>query len=149
MKKLTINNLEVMLPTPYITGHQCTPAEAGALNTTLHRRIRDRLDRRFGRRTEFTQEMQLAVHNIIRTTSINGNPVGAEAKTIALNMVKRAIKDEGQLIKSYTPREMKERAENLLKSPAGRAIVNLAINRITEIEEAAQGLGVDKVGIEA
>jgi hypothetical protein len=143
--KITISGHTFTVPCPYSHGHVCTEAEARILNQVYHSRLRKNFADRVQPNAagvisnELLAIYQTQLNDYANTFSLEGSSaVDAEALTIALEVIRKSIKDRGNRIGDYTKSTLNEFARGLLSGPQGPAIIQLARRRVSEVDEAAK-----------
>lgn len=145
-EEITINGFRFLVPCPYTEGHPCTGAEALILNRKLHSNLRANFAKIMdsmvveGKSPEsFTRELAKRFSEYCAEYTLNGqDPVDAEAKAIALAMIKSGLKKAGKKLGEITSSEIDRRINEVLRSSQRGDIYTQARSRIKLLNEAAK-----------
>lgn len=145
-EEITINGFRFLVPCPYTEGHICTGAEALILNRKLHSNLRANFGKIMdgmvveGKSPEsFTRELAKRFSEYCAEYTLNGlDPVDAEAKAIALAMIKAGLKKAGKKISEIPQEDIDLRIGEVLRSHQCGEIYAQARSRIKLLNEAAK-----------
>ena len=132
------------IPKPFDEGHVCTAGEAGALNQTLAENTRNSWNTRIKEAVadeSFNQEeLQAAIDEYLETYEFGvrrgrgpADPVEREALTIAVGMVKEALRRKGWKIADVAADDISRLAEEAIA--ADENITKIAQRRVAEKAE--------------
>lgn len=148
MDEITIAGYVFPAPSPYAEGHVCNRAEADALNRKLHANLRANFAKEIEQRKDrvvdydhakFMSDLQADFAAYASTYRLGSpDPADAEAHTIALGIVRRAIKGSGKNLSDYSKAQLNQQADDLLLGPLGGEIKRLARERVTALQAAAK-----------
>lgn len=147
MTQITISGYTFTVPAPFLPGHICTAAEAMVLNRQMHARLRRNFSDHvrnttqpsgYGGSTSIHIALQTELNDLASLFSFDASdPVSAEALSIAISIVRKAIKDSGKRLADYSKAALTAEAEKLLAGPSSKTILPLARSRVTELQKLA------------
>lgn len=155
MEQITIAGHTFKAPLRYAEGHELTANEAGALNQTYHENLRNNFagkvkaaaeqaggtlspDVLASLQSEFDTYAESYQFGIRTGGGAVRDPVMAEALRIAKDKIKAALKAQGRKTTDVTAEAITEAAKKLLASDKGQPIMDLARQRVQELQAAAQ-----------
>lgn len=144
IETVVINGFTFSYRKRFFPGHVCTAAEAHVLNQQLKKNLRRNFAANVPPEDIMAPEHVAAslyadFHTYESTYQFGGpDPVIGEAEIIALEIVKRIIKQDGKLISDFTTAKLNDLAADVLKGPHGHVILRQARERVITIQKAAQ-----------
>lgn len=145
-EEIIINGFRFLAPCPYTEGHPCTGAEATILNRKLHSNLRSNFAKIMDEMvTEGKSIQQVNAELAMKFTaycakySLNGtDDVEAEARAIALAMLKSRLRKANKSISSLDKAGVAKAIDDILASPQRQEIYEQARARLKMIREAAK-----------
>lgn len=143
-EEITINGFRFLVPCPYVEGHVCTEAEATILNKRLHAALRANFAKLMdkmtveGKAEDFTRNLAKQFSDYCDSYNLNGgDQIEAEARAIALAMLKAQFKKAKRPLNEVGKDEINRQIEAILNLQR-QAIYAQARVRIKSLREAAQ-----------
>jgi hypothetical protein len=145
-EEITINGFHFLVPCPYTEGHVCTGAEAQILNRKLHSNLRSNFAKIMDSMVvdnkspeTFTRDLAKRFSDYCSEYSLNGqDPVDAEARAIALAMIKSGLKKAGKKLSEISTEDIDRRIREVLLSNQRVDIYAQARGRVKLLTEAAK-----------
>lgn len=143
IETVVINGFTFSYRKRFFPGHVCTAAEAHVLNQQLKKNLRRNFAASVPHQGIVPEAVANGTFELFReyesTYQFGGpDPVIGEAEIIALEIVKRIIKQDGKLISDFTTAKLNDLAADVLKGPHGHVILRQARERVITIQKAAQ-----------
>lgn len=142
-QELTINGTTFTVMERYEEGHEITAGEASALNQTLRENIRNNLSKKEGLNQDMIDQYANEYQFGVRSAGSGrvSDPVMAEYLRLAKAKIKDLLKAKG---KKADGDAITEAAKNMLNTPHGQPLWELAQKRVAEAQSVA-GEALDDV----
>ena len=157
MKTIVIQGVSVEVAQPYTEGHAITAAEAKALNQVRAENIRNNMASKVkeikGEAEELSQDQLSAIgaavsaydaEYVFSMASAGGggrttDPLEAEAKAIAKQLVSNAVRAKGLKLKDYPKEAFDAKVAEVMELPDVQAAAKERLKKKSKLAEAAAG----------